>query len=203
MQILQKTKIPNKPNKWIITLFLFTVFGLVYVGILHYKMYQHSRMVVPNDADYIIILGARVRGTEPSLALQYRIDAAAEYLKHNKRTIAIASGGKGSGEEISEAEAIKNELLLQGIQDSRIVMEDQSTDTYENIKLSKKLLPEQTNTGLIVTNDFHVYRAKQIAEDNDLLVTGLPAKTPASAVLKSYIREYLAITKYYFKTLIP
>ncbi|MEH7252628.1 YdcF family protein, partial [Neobacillus niacini] len=143
------------------------------------------------------ILGARVKGEVPSLSLQYRIDAAASYMKKNNETIAIASGGQGSGEDITEAEAIKRGLLQHGIDESRILLEDKSTDTVENIRYSKILIPKHLHTGLLVTNDFHLYRAKSIARDQGLNLEGLPADTPAIAIPKSYSREYLAITKYY------
>lgn len=178
------------------------IFGLIYIGILHYKIIHHGNLAPPEKADYLIVLGARVKGTVPSLALQARIDSAAEYLKENEDTIAIASGGKGPGEDISEAESIKNELMALGIDRSRILIEDQSTDTYENIGFSKKLIPHGAKVGLLVTNDFHIFRAKMIAANEGLDLNGLPAKTPVQAVVKSYIREYLALTKYYLKTLI-
>lgn len=173
------------------------ILSLLYCGALHYQIIQHANKDVPENADYLIILGARVKGTTPSLALQFRIDCAADYLKANPNTIAIASGGKGPGEDISEAESIKRELMQFGIEESRILLEDQSTDTYENIEFSKKLIPNNAATGLVVTNDFHIYRAGMIAEKEGLEVNGLPADTPVQAVVKSYAREYLALTKYF------
>jgi uncharacterized SAM-binding protein YcdF (DUF218 family) len=171
--------------------------SLFYVGYLHYKIIQHANMDVPKNADYMIILGARVKGKVPSLALKYRIDHAANYLKENPDTIAIASGGKGPVEDISEAECIKRELMQHGIEESRIILEDKSTDTYENIGFSKKFIPEDSEIGLVVTNDFHIFRAKMIADNEELKINGLAAKTPIQAVLKSYLREYLALTKYF------
>lgn len=173
------------------------VFGILYVGFLHLKIQQHAKDKPAKGADYIIILGARVKGKVPSLALQARIEAAARYMRDNPSTIGIASGGRGPGEDISEAEAIKRELMRQGIDETRILMEDRSTSTYENIAFSKKLLPEGLHKGLVVTNTFHLFRAKMIASDNGLKLGGLPANTPAQAVVKSYAREYLALTKYY------
>ncbi|WP_442599580.1 YdcF family protein [Neobacillus sp. D3-1R] len=170
---------------------------VIYFGSLHLKIRENIDSKAPNNVDYLIILGARVKGTIPSLALQYRIDKAAEYLTNNPNTIAIASGGQGEGEDITEAEAIKIGLMEQNITSTRIILEDKSTDTVENIYYSKKVIPNSSKTGILVTNDFHIYRAKQIARDQGLLVHGLPAKTPVVALFKSYSREYLAITKYY------
>ncbi|MFB5195710.1 YdcF family protein [Neobacillus sp. KR4-4] len=173
--------------------------GLIYIGFLQFKISQYSHKDVPKNADYLIVLGARVKGTVPSLAFASRINAAADYLKKNKNTIVIASGGKGPSEDISEAESIRRELVEQGISDARIILEDQSTDTYENINFSKRLIPKGERLGLVVTNNFHIYRAVSIARDYGLEVQGLPAETPWIAVPKSYSREYLAITKFYLK----
>lgn len=176
---------------------------LLYFGFLQYKISQYSSTKAPSNADYMIILGARVKGTVPSLALEERINAAARYLKKNKNTIVIASGGKGPGEDISEAESIKTELVKRGINESRILLEDRSTDTYENIEFSMEFIPKDAKIGLVVTNNFHLYRSLMVAKDEELAVSGIPAKTPLIAIPKSYSREYLAITKYYLKKWTP
>ncbi|OIK15603.1 cytoplasmic protein [Bacillus sp. MUM 116] len=186
-------------KKFFIFFSIFFIAFVIYVGILHIKIVKSSNSQVPRNADYVLILGARVKGTVPSLALKCRIQTAAAYLLKNKNTVAIASGGIGSGEKISEAEAIKRGLIARGIEESRIILENQSTTTQENIQFSKKRIPKGAKTGILVTNNFHVYRALGMAHDQKLNVYGLPAKTPAKAILKSYTREYLAITKYYLE----
>jgi uncharacterized SAM-binding protein YcdF (DUF218 family) len=175
---------------------------IVYFGVLQFQISKFSNITAPQNADYLIVLGAKVNGTVPSLALNERIKTAAAYLLNNKNTIAIASGGKGPGEDISEAEAIKQELVKYGVSDSRIFLEDRSTDTYENVQFSKGFIPQKAIHGIIVTNNFHVFRSIRIAKDHGLVVTGLPAKTPKTAIVKSYVREYLAITKYFLKSVI-
>ncbi|WP_260399646.1 YdcF family protein [Peribacillus simplex] len=170
---------------------------LGYFGFLHMKIQESIHQQIPENADYLIILGARVKGSIPSLSLQYRIDKAAEYLTANKHTLAIVSGGKGPGEDISEAKAMQQGLIAQGIEEARIMMEDKSTTTHENIVFSKELIPDTAASGLIVSNDFHIYRAVEIARKEGLNMKGMPAKTPKVSLLKSYTREYLAITKYY------
>jgi uncharacterized SAM-binding protein YcdF (DUF218 family) len=191
----------GKRKTYFMIIGVLTLSMILYFALLHSKIRNHTNIEVPLHADYIIILGARVKGEIPSLALQYRIDAAADYMKKNKDTIAIASGGQGPGEDITEAEAIKRGLLGHGISKDRIILEDKSTDTVENITFSKSLIPDQLETGLLVTNDFHLYRSKSIAKDQGLDLQGIPAKTPAVAIPKSYSREYLAITKYYLVSL--
>ncbi|MEI4621012.1 YdcF family protein [Bacillus pfraonensis] len=168
-----------------------------YMGILQYNIYKHGHMKVPGDADYMILLGAKVKGTEPSYSLQYRIDKAAEYLKIHEQTIVIVSGGKGKGEDISEALAMKQGLMKKNIAEQRIIMEDRSTNTDENIEFSKELIPASKKKGMIVTNDFHMFRAKKIAEKQGLKVEGLSAKTPKPIIIQSNVREYFAITQYW------
>lgn len=181
-------------------LFTLLAIGLIYTGFLHYSIHRYSSEKPIEDADYSIVLGAKVNGTVPSLALQYRADAAAEYLIENPNTIVVASGGQGPGEEITEAEAISRILQDHGIEKSRIIKESKSTSTIENLTFSKALLPLSAKKGLIVTNDFHIYRSCMAAKDLGLDAKGLAAKTPKAAVLKSYTREYLAITNYYVKS---
>ena len=170
----------------------------VYAVFLQYNIYKHGHMKATDDADYIIVLGSKVNGTKPSYSLQYRIDKAAEYLKSHEKTIAIVSGGQGKGEDISEALAMKQGLIKQNIAEDRIIMEGKSTSTDENITFSKPLIPADMKKGMIVTNDFHMFRAKKIAAKQGLQLEGLPAKTPKPIIISSNVREYLAITQYWF-----
>ncbi|MCU5300605.1 YdcF family protein [Bacillus toyonensis] len=170
----------------------------VYAFFLQYNIYKHGHMKATDDVDYIIVLGSKVNGTKPSYSLQYRIDKAAEYLKSHEKTIAIVSGGQGKGEDISEALAMKQGLMKQNIAEDRIIMEDKSTSTDENITFSKPLIPANMKKGMIVTNDFHMFRAKKIAAKQGLQLEGLPAKTPKPIIIPSNVREYLAITQYWF-----
>ncbi|KAB2440380.1 YdcF family protein [Bacillus luti] len=170
----------------------------VYAVFLQYNIYKHGHMNATDDADFIIVLGSKVNGTKPSYSLQYRIDKAAEYLKSHEKTIAIVSGGQGKGEDISEALAMKQGLMKQNIAEDRIIMEDKSTSTDENITFSKPLIPANMKKGMIVTNDFHMFRAKKIAAKQGLQLEGLPAKTPKPIIISSNVREYLAITQYWF-----
>lgn len=192
----------NLKKKLLIFALAFSICMVIYFAFLHLKIREHSNETAAGHGEYLIILGARVKGNVPSLSLQNRIDTAADFMKKNNNSIAIASGGQGPGEEISEAEAIKNGLLEHGISESRILIEDKSTNTVENIGFSKKLIPKHLNSGMLVSNDYHLYRAKSIAKDQGLDLAGLPAKTPAVAVPKSYLREYLAITKYHLQKLL-
>ena len=120
----------------------------------------------PDPSSVVIVLGCQVKGNQPSLMLGRRITAAAGYLKEHPDAKCIVSGGKGGGEEISEAECMKRGLIDLGIDPERIYLEDKSTTTVENIKFSKKILDEIAPDApvAIVTNEFHQYRAGKICD---------------------------------------
>lgn len=172
---------------------------LIYISILQFNMFRYANQEQKEPIDYIIVLGARVKGETPSLSLKYRIDAAANYLLDHSNCMAILSGGQGEGEDISEAEAMKRGLIEYGISSSRLILEDTSANTKENIAFSKELIPKHLKSGAVVTNDYHLYRTIKIAEKQGLNLIGIPAKTPKIAILKSHVREYAAITSYRLK----
>lgn len=151
--------------------------------------------------DYVITLGAAVRGDRPTSPLLLRIQAAADYLNQNPDTLVIASGGQGAGEDISEAECIKNELILLGIDESRIILEDRSTDTQENIKNSFALIPEGAKVG-IVSNSYHIYRALRTAELQGYDACAVPARSLLPLGIHYTVREFFAVTELELKNLI-
>ena len=150
------------------------------------------------DLDYIIVLGAAVRGDVPSLALSYRINKAYTYLKDNPDTQVIVSGGKGSGENVSEAECMARILEEKGIEASRILMEDKSTSTEENLEFSYPLIEnDNTNIG-IVSSNFHLYRALRIANKYGYSnVQGISAAYPVYLLPHSLVREFIGIILLY------
>ena len=159
----------------------------------------------PDDVDYVVVLGAQVRGERPTKSLRLRAAAAAAYLEEHPETKVIASGGQGRGESISEAEAIRRLLTGAGIQEDRILLEDRSTTTVENLKFSYALLQkeksgESRSAGelhlAVATNGFHVYRAVKLAKAQGFTdVSGIAAPSDPILIVSYYIRECLAILK--------
>lgn len=147
----------------------------------------------PADLPCIIVLGAKVNVTTPSGALDQRIHAAAAYLEENPDTLCIASGGQGEDEGISEAQCIYDNLVALGIEPERILLEDKSTSTVENIQNSLPLLPDGTRDIGIVTSDFHVFRALASARDVDLRnYYGIPARSTPWGYVHYAVREFCA-----------
>jgi uncharacterized SAM-binding protein YcdF (DUF218 family) len=183
-------------NKLKLTFYCFALALAAYLVIMTYEMQAIAKHVPQPNAEAMIILGAKLNGSDLSLALKNRMDTALNYLQHNQQTQVIVSGGKGSNELISEAEAMKAYLTNHHINPARIQEDTQSTSTYENILFSKKLLHDDQHV-ILVSNDFHILRASMIAKRQGLDVDTLAAPTPNVVKLKLYAREYLAILKSY------
>lgn len=150
------------------------------------------------DLQYIVVLGAKVNGETPSRSLNYRIESAYEYLKENPETIAVLSGGQGRDEGISEAECMYRELSKRGIEQKRLIREDQSTNTKENLTFSLKLMSSENPTVGIVTNNFHVYRSVLTARKLGITqACGISAKTTFWILPDQMIRELFSLVKFY------
>ena len=155
---------------------------------------------INDSADYnedaVIVLGCAVRGTVPTQPLAARLDAAVEYHSKNPNAYIIVTGGQGAQEYITEAECMRDYLLARGVNKDVILMEDKATSTTENIRYSREIMREksipETNIALI-TNEFHVFRAKQLAKLNGLDTVSVHAKTPWYSSPMMYLREIFAI----------
>ena len=158
-----------------------------------------SKHVPKYDKDYIIILGCMIRkdGTLAPL-LRSRVDKALEFArtqkeKTKKDIIFIPSGGQGADEVISEAEAMKNYLLEQGIKKDKIIAEDKSTNTYENMKYSYALIKDKKNSKIcFATNSYHVYRSGVEANNVGMKCEGIGSKTKWYFGTNALIREFIA-----------
>ncbi len=142
-----------------------------------------------------IVLGCAVHGTRPSLMLETRLQAALTYLEENPERKAILSGGKGPGEDITEAQCMFTYLTEHGISKDRLFLEENSTDTRENLIFSKKIL-DTFQTGkkvVIITNEFHQYRAGILAKELGLSPRSVNAHTLFYLLPTYYVRELYAV----------
>ena len=158
----------------------------------------------PSDlpADAVVVLGAGVNGTQPSLSLYTRLTAALDYLEENPDVPVVLTGGLGYGEEISEARCMYDWLTARGVDPARLIMEEQAGNTAENFAFSKELLEEQgidpaENLVAVVTNDFHIARSRLIAARQGYgHAFGVPAKLPWRHLeVNYYLRESFAMVK--------
>lgn len=167
---------------------------LIYVIVVHLAITATAKKEPPANVEYVLVLGAKINGEELSLSLYNRVKKALEYLEDNPNTKVIVSGGQGPGELITEAEAMARYFMSNGVVKERIIKEELSTNTYENIKYSKELLGDQKEV-VIVSNDFHLFRASVIAKRLDLEPYTLAAETPTIVKANLWAREYIAVIK--------
>ncbi len=176
------------------------------------------------NLDYVIVLGARVKKDGISRSLKERLDTAIQYSEENPETIFVLSGGKGIDEPVSEAEAMRDYMVYNGVAPDKILLETHSTSTVENIAYSRLVIEEDrakrkdrqekkadkvqitkenvvmapdkpTQIG-ILTNDFHIFRAKAIAKEWGIRdAAGIAAPSDPILFIHQCVREALAIFK--------
>ncbi len=170
--------------------------SLSFLIFMLYTLFLHM-LPKRKDFDYVIIHGAGLlQGDRVSRLLQDRLDKAIKiYRRDPTPPKMIPSGGKGSDESVSEAEAMKGYLLAHGIPETDILVEDQSTTTLENLQFSKALLDarEGRKYTALVTSNFHVYRALRYCRKIGLPCTGIGSHVAFYYWPSALIREYIAI----------
>ncbi len=183
----------------IIALAVFVTACVLYAGVLSFKMYK-AMSNEPEKTELIVVLGCQVRGETPSRMLRHRLDTAYEAMQKHPDALCVVSGGKGSDELISEAEAMRRYLVAKGADESRIVMEDKSTNTFENIKFSFELTDKlgYDRDITIVTDGYHQYRAGLIARKQGAeSVTAYSAPTELKFRATYWVREWLGLSRFF------
>ena len=195
----QRSLVPFKLLRMILTIFL--CLGLLVFGVTEFFVIRASKGVPDANCPYLIVLGAKVNGTEPSISLSDRIDAAEDYLRSHPDTVAILSGGQGDDEGISEAQCMFHELTARGIPESQLWLEDKATSTWENIVYSLDLIEARTgdrptSVGLL-SSEYHLFRASLFARDCGVEAIGIPAATSWPTIrLNYFLREVAGIWHY-------
>lgn len=193
----------KQPRRWLKILLALVLAGILcfagLFGAVMYGAYDH----VSGDPQVMIILGCRVMpGGEPSILLQDRLDTALDYLDDHPDMTVVVSGGQGSNEPTSEAACMADYLEEHGVDSDQILLEDQSSNTKENLIYSRELLEEHgivvlRDEVLVVSNGFHLTRAQMLAERYGYKsVSALAAPTShIPSRIQMYIREPLALVK--------
>ena len=168
--------------------------GTIILGI------KSARHIPKYNKDFILILGCQIKkdGSLTKL-LKARVDRAIDFSKMQKEKtgkdiVFVPSGGKGNDEIISEAQAMKNYLIEQGIKEDNIIIEDKSKNTFENIKFSNNNIKEKMENANIAfsTTNYHVFRAGCIATSQSVFMEGIGAKTKSYFWINASIREFIA-----------
>ena len=149
-------------------------------------------------SDYVIVLGAGVNGNVPSRPLRERLEATKTYLEEHPQAIAVLTGGKGSHENISEAQCMYDWLTGRGISPDRLRMEDKATNTQENLRFSLDLLEREQGsrpqTVTVISNEYHLARATLFAQNEGIEAEVYPAGTSHPMDLfNMFLREIPAV----------
>lgn len=161
---------------------------------------------VSEPAEQVILLGGGIdkNGKLPA-SVMTRVNKAAEYLKKNPDTICVVSGGTLHWLPYPEAPEMKRQLVLAGIAEERILIEDQAKDTIQNFQFSCRILAEHKGVSTqevlntptaVVTTNYHLRRSERLARRIGYTnIKGIPAPCPAVYVPCSYVREICAYVK--------
>ena len=182
--------------------------ALILVGVLCFcallgAILHGDRDVVQGDPQVMIILGCSVKPWGPSILLQDRLNEALEYLEEHPDMTVVVSGGQGADEPMTEAQAMHDYLVKNGVDARRILQEDQSYNTFQNLTYSLELLEEAgynvTEGVIVVSNGFHLTRVRMLWArmhgDNDELSTLAAPSSHIPSRLKMYIREPIGLVK--------
>jgi len=171
---------------------LFGVFSAFMLGFAEF-------MPPAEDVSAVIVLGCKIDGDRPSLMLKRRLDAALGYLSDHPDAVAVLSGGYGEGLPLSEASVMRAYLVSRGTPPDRLILEERSSSTEENLRFSAELLAQRGISGpfAIATDGFHQLRAHIWAERWGLGRTGsLSSATPLYLFAYYYFREFMGLTRY-------
>ncbi|MBQ1490361.1 MAG: YdcF family protein [Blautia sp.] len=166
------------------------ILGMVVLAYFLGRIVQHMYRPAPAGLEVCVVLGAQVRGNNPSMSLQHRIHKAAAYAKDNPDTLFVLSGGQGDGENMTEARCMYENLLREGGEEDRLILEENSTSTRENLVFSDVLTGCAKKRTGVVTNSFHVCRALALAKKAGYEeVYGVSAPTPPYLLPTFLLRE--------------
>ncbi len=188
---------PRLSKTWRIVLAALLVLGAAVFAVFEAPVISNAKTDADPQSDYLIVLGAGVNGSAPSLSMVNRLEAALDYLEAYPDAVAIVSGGQGAGEDVTEASAMHDWLVAHGMPESRIVQEDQSTSTRENLENSFAIIRSRGGDPAggvaVVSSEYHLYRAKQMARALGAKPLGVAAETTLPTMRANYfIREAFA-----------
>lgn len=176
------------------SVFLFTMAMIIRSG---------AKDAVSFDEDIAVILGSGIDGTKPTPMLEARLEKAVLYFEKNPKVLFIVCGGQGHGEDIAEALAMQRYLISKKIPADRIILEDKSRNTHENLLNAKEILKTleqkgiKTDKTVIITSDFHMYRAKKTAQNLGLSPKGMSAPLDWYMRPGTFLRETLSLLKFW------
>lgn len=192
----------GSPRLSLVTMITVRLAGYVSFLCVSYVLYAliYSKLPVTRRADYVVVLGAGLLdgGQVPRLLASRLERGRAVYEKLASRgadPLLIVSGGKGSDEQVSEAAAMARYLTERGFPAGRLILEDRSASTGENLLFSKAIMDQQRPGArcVIVTSGFHAFRAAIIARRLGINGQATGARTAGYYWPGAMLREFAAV----------
>ena len=173
------------------------ILGIALTAVLCGIVLSDVRGDSDTPCDYVIVLGAGINGEMPSRTLSDRLDRAVDYMNEYPECVAIVSGSQGADEDITEALAMERYLIGRGIQKERIIKEEMARNTHENMIFSREIIEELGGGKVaVISSDYHIYRARRLAENAGLTPVMLSARTELPVLfVNCLLREAFALVK--------
>lgn len=194
----------SRGKKWLIALLALVLAGALSFAALLGLVLSGDRDRVSGEPGIMIILGCQVMPAgHPSILLKDRLDEALAYLADRPDMTVVVSGGQGENEPTTEAFAMAEYLMAHGVPEGKILLEDQSHNTNQNLRFSAELLAAEgfdtTQEMVVVSNGFHLTRVRMLwsrvwGGDDNLSTLAAPS-SHAPSRLAMYIREPIALVK--------
>ena len=205
-----------------VSVITFCCTGILVFSMVEILIFTGAASRDASNLDYLIVLGARVKEDGLSKSLKSRLDKAIDYLEENPGTVLVLSGGQGEDEPVSEAAAMRDYLLFNGVNERQLILETRSFSTVENIAYSRVAIEEDQlrrkahharsdismDPGTyeviedkplkigVLTSDYHVFRAEQIAKRWGIPdIYGVSCETDPVLLVHFCVRECAAILK--------
>ncbi|KRK78998.1 YdcF family protein [Companilactobacillus nodensis] len=198
-----RCKGPTIIRYYVIVLFsVDLVLMMILLGYIFY-VYYFLKKAKFEDADYLLVLGTSFITKRVPPVMQDRLDTTISVFHrlHDRPTI-IVSGGHSSQLPITEASLMRDYLVEHGIPEEKIILENKSLNTIQNLEYSSILLNKNWRAKTvprvtIITSEFHIPRTLQYLKNLGISVSYLPAKTMPIFRWPAMFREFTAIVWYY------
>lgn len=187
---------------WILLFSILAAFFLLLFAILEGAIYFHGKTSLSGEPKVMVVFGCKVEDWGPSTLLQDRLDTALDYWKENPDILVVVTGGKGKDEPVSEAQSMYDYLTANGVEGEKILMEDRSRNTWQNVNYTLDLLEEKgiesTDNVVAVSSGFHLLRIEMLWEragGGELAGTLAAPVTHRPSAIQMFFREPLALVK--------
>ncbi len=199
-------KRPARGNRLLKVLLALVLAGAICFLIPFSAVLMGSKDVFQGDPQVMVVFGCQVKPWGPSILLQDRLDTALDYLEDHPDMQVILTGGQGTDEPMSEAQCMYEYLTEHGLEEDRILLEDQSRNTNQNVHYTVDLMEQRGldphQDVILVSNGFHLTRItmlwqRVLGKEGDISTLAAPS-SHFPTMLAMHIREPLALVKSFF-----